>query len=391
MNIGLALSGGGYRATVFHLGVLARLSEDNLLGQIRFVSTVSGGSITIGLIFASNNNQWPDSATFQSKIVPFSFRKLTTENLQSALIWDNIIFPLNILFSRAKLVSRKLERQLEFTGNLQELPDNPRWIINTSCFESGRNWRFEKKRMGGYFPGIPANGNLDSPSYRISDAVAASCAFPIAIGPMTLDTKDYENWYEYDDDRVSKKELVSLPYTRLHLYDGGVYDNIGLEPLINFDKYEPRPGIDYLMVSNASGKLDRQRYKPGLGAIARLVSMMKFQVEGLRSRDSIHRFKDHKLPGRYFDTDNTCESILTKAGYSNEKIVNLCSKYLEKSDVDKLSRESTHIRRLEKTDFKLLFRLGFEVADCTLHGFEKTVYNLIGFDSKKWEKVYKYA
>lgn len=43
MNIGIALSGGGYRATVFHLGVLARLSEDNLLDQISFISTVSGG------------------------------------------------------------------------------------------------------------------------------------------------------------------------------------------------------------------------------------------------------------------------------------------------------------------------------------------------------------
>jgi predicted acylesterase/phospholipase RssA len=43
--IGLALSGGGFRAAAFHLGVLRRLRELGVLGQIRVLSTVSGGSI----------------------------------------------------------------------------------------------------------------------------------------------------------------------------------------------------------------------------------------------------------------------------------------------------------------------------------------------------------
>lgn len=340
------------------------------------------------MVFASNNNQWPTSAAFRSKVVPFSFRKLTTENLQSALVWDSIVLPLNLLFSRARLVSKNLERRLEIAGNLQDLPDEPRWIINTSCFESGRNWRFEKKRMGRYFPGNPMNGNLDSPSYLINDAVAASCAVPAAIGPMSLDTTDYEKWYEYAEDRVSKRDLDNLPFKNLHLYDGGVYDNIGLEPLLNFGTYEPRSGIDYLIVSNASGKLDRQRYKPGLGAISRLISIMKFQVEALRSRDAVHRIKKHNLPGRYFDTDNTCEEVLVKAGYRKRQIIALCSDYLKKPDVDKLARMSTHIRKLDEDEFILLFRLGFEVADCTLHAFEKRVYNhLVGFDTNYWEEV----
>src|SRR5215467_506995 len=47
-GIGLALSGGGYRATLFHAGALRRLNELGLLHQVKEISSVSGGSITNG-------------------------------------------------------------------------------------------------------------------------------------------------------------------------------------------------------------------------------------------------------------------------------------------------------------------------------------------------------
>ncbi len=45
-NIGLALSGGGYRAAVFHLGLLSYLNRVDLLKQVKMISTVSGGTFT---------------------------------------------------------------------------------------------------------------------------------------------------------------------------------------------------------------------------------------------------------------------------------------------------------------------------------------------------------
>ena len=53
-NIALALSGGGIRAMVFHLGVLKYLSEQNKLEEISHISTVSGGSLIIGLLLKEN-------------------------------------------------------------------------------------------------------------------------------------------------------------------------------------------------------------------------------------------------------------------------------------------------------------------------------------------------
>src|SRR5215467_15944014 len=49
-GIALCLSGGGYRAMVFHLGALWRLNEAGLLKKLSRVSSVSGGSITAGML-----------------------------------------------------------------------------------------------------------------------------------------------------------------------------------------------------------------------------------------------------------------------------------------------------------------------------------------------------
>ena len=54
-NIGLALSGGGFRASIFHMGVLKYLAEKNKLEEISYISSVSGGSLLIGLIYSLNN------------------------------------------------------------------------------------------------------------------------------------------------------------------------------------------------------------------------------------------------------------------------------------------------------------------------------------------------
>src|SRR5215208_3758293 len=49
-GIALCLSGGGYRAMLFHLGTLWRLNEAGLLPQLDRISSVSGGSITAGML-----------------------------------------------------------------------------------------------------------------------------------------------------------------------------------------------------------------------------------------------------------------------------------------------------------------------------------------------------
>ena len=49
-TLGLALSGGGFRATLFGLGSLWRLNDAGLLGRLDRVTSVSGGSIMAGIL-----------------------------------------------------------------------------------------------------------------------------------------------------------------------------------------------------------------------------------------------------------------------------------------------------------------------------------------------------
>ena len=49
-NIGIALSGGGIRATIFHLGLFKWLAENELLEEVKRVSSVSGASLCVGFI-----------------------------------------------------------------------------------------------------------------------------------------------------------------------------------------------------------------------------------------------------------------------------------------------------------------------------------------------------
>src|SRR2546422_11466104 len=49
-GIALCLSGGGYRAMLFHLGALWRINELGLLPRLARISSVSAGSIVAGLL-----------------------------------------------------------------------------------------------------------------------------------------------------------------------------------------------------------------------------------------------------------------------------------------------------------------------------------------------------
>ena len=68
LKIGLALSGGGMRAAVFHLGVLGRLAAEGVLENVEFVSTVSGGSLGTGLVYTVAGNRWPAKVARERRV-----------------------------------------------------------------------------------------------------------------------------------------------------------------------------------------------------------------------------------------------------------------------------------------------------------------------------------
>src|SRR5262249_48189142 len=139
------------RAAVFHLGVLLRLADANLLESTSCLSTVSGGSLIAAVIISKARMRWPGSSEYRNEIYPEAKRLLTTIDLFSfrALGWMGLLkYNIRILRHRASILSDLLKRKWEITGALSDLPDQPIWWINTTCLETGKNWRFSKREMG---------------------------------------------------------------------------------------------------------------------------------------------------------------------------------------------------------------------------------------------------
>ncbi len=385
MQIGLTLSGGGFRATVFHLGVLARLAEENWLEQVVLVSSVSGGSLAAGLIYANNHFAWPSSRQFKEKLVPRARELLTTIDLQSELFWRALRSPLNLLKPKAKYLSRLLQQRWGITATLCDLPRHPRWLINATTYETGKNWRFESFRMGDYVFGYTHDTRIP-----LSDAVAASAGFPGLIGALELETSGCR-WFEYGESSTEASEAldamtaperrtrsVQPAYPRVHLWDGGVYDNFGLEGVFDPDTGW-RKEIEFLVVSDASGKAKPEPYRPGVSALYRIITgIMMDQVRALRARAILERMKNHHDPGVFLAIGNSCEDVLRGRG-CGDAIAALSAQCLKNEEVIVAANTPTMIRRLTPQEFDLLFRHGFEVADYTLYTYHPDQYHFLGY------------
>jgi NTE family protein len=382
-RIGLALSGGGFRATVFHLGVLSRLAVESRLEDISFLSSVSGGSLTVGLLLALNDLRWPTSGELSGGLLSAARRLLLTEDLQRSLLLRTAVRPWRLLGSRAGDLSEAIQRKWGLRGWLNALPERPRWMINATCYETGKNWRFERFRMGDYLFGYTNDTNLP-----LADALAASAGFPGLIGPLVLPVSG-RKWFRYRDqtesgggveadgnDRLT--EPVKPAFDPVHLWDGGVYDNHGLEGLHDFITGW-RADVDFFIVSDGAGRSRPERYRRGAPALLRLVTgIMMDQIRSLRARAIIERFVNHGDEGGFLRIGNSCRHILTAANRS-DLVEATCGRSLNEAQAAQARDMPTMIRRLTAPEFNLLYRHGFEVADTTLHAYYPRAFGLLGF------------
>lgn len=216
-EIGLCLSGGGYRAMVFHLGALWRLNEVGYLTKISRFSSVSGGSITNGVLaYAWNNLKFQNgiAAEFLSRVAKpiLAFAK-TSIDVKSILVG---LLPTQ---TAAHRVSKAYDKALFHGVKLNELPLQPRFTFNATNLMSGSLFRISPEYAADYRVGI-----IKGPRFALADVVAASSAFPPVLSPLDLDLAG-----ESVDDQTGTS-LHRPPYTkRAVLTDGGVYDNLGLE------------------------------------------------------------------------------------------------------------------------------------------------------------------
>ena len=390
MKIGLALSGGGFRATVFHLGVLARLAEDDLLKDVQIVSTVSGGSLCAALLFASSDNQWPTSSHLIEKIIPRARTLIAARDMQLNVIRRFFKSPLDFLTTRADDLAEMLSVHWGVHGKVSDLPASPRWLINATCYETGKNWRFEKNRMGDFQYGFSQDTN-----FPLRRAVASSCGFPGLIGALPFDASPYK-WFKYaDGDTANKAENAFLrsgatqsyapDFTQLHLWDGGAYDNLGVEGVMDIVGGW-RQGIDFVMVSDAATRAKVEQYKIGMNAAMRIiVGVMMDQILELRMREVRERIDNHKDRGVYLRVDTNCARVL--GDFKRQDIVAaIAPQCLSDTEAQAAADTETTLRKFTPIEFDRLFRQGFEVADYTLHASYPQDFKFVGYLNSRWGK-----
>ena len=336
--IGLCLSGGGYRAMVYHVGALVRINEFGFLPRIQEIASVSGGSITAAALALS----W-SSLNFD--------RNGRAKNLAEAFVIPVIRLagiPIDVRailvgllpgFSAAAEIAKAYDRHLFHGATLQDLPDRPRFTFMATNLQTGSNWRFAKGYAADY-----RVGRINQPTLPLSGVVAASSAFPpflspvrLAFGPRTVQP-------------MEGADLHKPPFTEgAVLTDGGVYDNLGLERVWRRCRT--------ILVSNAG------RSTPVLGApsgrwvgqIFRTLDLVQQQAENSRKRIlfGMHNLKQREVAFWSIDTPIHAYGLPDAA-------------FLEVEQTSRASNMRTRFNHFAPSEVTLLLQTGYAGADASL-------------------------
>ncbi len=279
----LCLSGGGYRAMVFHLGVLWRLNEFGYLPRLDRISSVSGGSITAGMLGLKWSRLGFSGGIAQGLVdeVVEPVRAFARETVDVGSVVKGIFLPGSI----NDMVVKAYRKHLFGDATLQDLPDDPpRFVINATNVQTGVLWRFSKPFMRDY-----QVGEVKNPKVLLATAVAASSAFPPVLSParLELDPAAFS--------APSGEPYHSPPYTKeVFLSDGGVYDNLGLETA--WKRY------DTILVSDAGLAMaaDPDPGSDWATHAKRVLDIIDNQVRALRKRQLVAGFLNGDRKGAYW-------------------------------------------------------------------------------------------
>jgi len=339
-GVGLCLSGGGYRAMVFHVGVLWRLNDAGLLKSLDRISSVSGGSITAGVLGLHWRHLEFDgvgvasAATFDAHVTA-PIRDLAGRTIDAKAIVGGVLFPGSV----GEKVAGAYDKYLFNGATLQDLPETPRFVINSTNVQTGALWRFSRPYMADY-----RVGRVDRPSLPLALAVAASSAFPPVLSPLEV---------ELPAGAVRPTEGADLhraPFTtNLVLTDGGVYDNLGLETVWK--------NFRTVLVSDAGGKMQpdpEPEHDWGRHAL-RVLDLIDNQVRSLRKRQVIESFRTGERTGAYWGI---------RTNIADYQLAHTLVCPFDRTT--ELANMPTRLKRLEADEQERLINWGYAVCDAAL-------------------------
>ena len=299
-RLALCLSGGGYRAALFHLGAVRRLNELGVLSKIDTISSVSGGSI-LAAHLATTVTPWPepgkslDQKQWQVQ-VEAPFRQFVKRNIRTWPVLKRL-FPWNWCRSSTQVKALESTYFKHLTKmNLTDLPDRPNFVFCGTDITNGVSWVFEKRRVGSYRAGyvVPA------PAWPVARAVACSSCFPPIFDPMPMPSEKTV---------VDGLDEPKEPWKGITVSDGGLYDNLGIQPAF-------LEGT--ILVSDGGEPFVASTPKDVFARLNAYVEILSNRVGALRVNDLIARYTAGNKCGTYWGVASARKSYRPddSTGYS---------------------------------------------------------------------------
>jgi NTE family protein len=341
-GIALCLSGGGYRAALFHLGAVRRLNELGILTQIDTVSAVSGGSIFAAHLTRSAQ-QWPAlgrAVPNWDEVIATPFRRFTKRNLRTLPLARRAL-PWNWRNSQVGVQAlARLYEQFLVSTRFHELPQRPRFVFCATDLPFGVNWIFDsgviKGKKGRKSADRDCRHDFDETAgfmgdyqvgylgpiaeWPVARAVAASSCFPPIFSPLSVgvDPATFRGGAYCEPDR---DHLIA----NIRLSDGGIYDNLGLEPVWKDHQT--------VLVSDGGGVFEGEADLGPFWRLSRYLSVVESQSRALRKRWLIASFLTGQLQGTYWGiVSATVDYGSTVPGYSAQIVDDLISEV--RTDLD---------------------------------------------------------
>ncbi|MGB8818856.1 MAG: patatin-like phospholipase family protein [Rhizobiaceae bacterium] len=264
---GLCISGGGYRAMLFHAGAIFRMNELGLIKPLKRVSSVSGGSMTAAALAVA----WP-KLTFDAKGVATNLKDLFLKPLiaqsEDSIDVGSALVGILPLVTAADMAAKSYDKHIAKNVKLASLPTKPLFVFNATNLMTGAVMRFRPDYIADHHIGVIKGVDL-----KLSRAIACSAAFPPFLSPSDVDLSDGTIA------AADKGHLARAPFTqKAVLTDGGVYDNMGTETVWK--------RLRTVFVSNAGKPFgyDETPARDWLQQSLRVIDILMDQSENLRER-----------------------------------------------------------------------------------------------------------
>jgi NTE family protein len=301
---------------------MRKLEAVGLLDKLDLLSCVSGGSIA-GAFLAAN---WGKVGTLDGLAA-----YLRTRSIAVSSVIGGTLDPFE---SRLDKLAETYDRDLFHGATLKDLAAGPRLYLNATNLATGNMFFFVTGGGLAAEMGEHELGVVPAPDFRLSRAVAASSAFPPVFPPLRLDPDIYPH--------ASAVDYVTLT-------DGGVYDNMGINPVVRV----ARNALDYVIVSDG-GKpfaIDERPTDSGLIVLKASLGIMMEQIRGLEFDRLQHRFLAKLGPKPLWF------SIDSKEGEA------------QSGDAAFASSISTNLKRLSDDEMSVLARHGGALVEARLRRY----------------------